>query len=158
MTFSYKSLGNLLRGRPNPPKQVSSIEPPAFDEAPDPVPAVIDSPPTVLLPRPVDVLLAALDAADNDPQRAALLAAAPATVREELAGALTYRQMVTPPRNAALDTLVATLDGAADDAQRAALLSGASPTLRAALADRLWWRNATPDDAQEKYLALAAKE
>jgi hypothetical protein len=162
-TINYKALGALLSGgRPNPLKLVVSTDRPAHDDAVPrgavatrmAAPVLMESPPAVVAPpRPVDVLLAGLDAAADDSQRTALLATTTPTVRQELAAALAHRQMTTPPRNAPLDALVAALDGAADDAQRAALLSAASPALRAALADHLFWRNVTAGDAQQQYLA-----
>jgi hypothetical protein len=162
VTINYKALGQILGGRPNPLKLVVPTAPPAGDDAmryaaepaPPRAPAIPTQPAPQAPPQPVDVLLAALNAAADDACRAALIVAAPNTVRQELAGALAYREMTTVARNAPLDALVVALDATADDGRRGALLSAASPTVRAALAEQLFWRNVTTDDAQQQYLGL----
>jgi hypothetical protein len=176
MTIDYRRLARAFgggSGRPNPLKLIAgtalppNAEPPAvprdakddYDAAPA-MPAqthvLARSPPAtaIALVSPVDALLAALDAAADDVQRAALLAAASVDVREGLFGALAYRALVAPLPNVALDTLVAALDSAADDAQRAALLTAASRELRAALADHLWWCRVPVSDGQQRYLDM----
>lgn len=177
MTIDYRRFRGLSRAfgggssRPNPLKLVgdtalpASAEPPAvlpaaeddYDAAPavpvqTHVPARSTPPaPAAVLVSPVDTLLAALDAAADDVQRAALLAASSITVRDELAAALAHREMLAPPPHAAL---MAALDRAADDAQRAALLSAASRELRAELAEALWSRRMPVADAQQRYLDM----
>jgi hypothetical protein len=158
VTINYKALGQILGGRPNPLKLVVPTQPHAMQREavpPRAAPvAIAVQPAPEAPPQPVDVLLAALDGAADDACRAALIVAAPNTVRQELAGALAYRELTTDARNAPLDARVVALDATADDAQRVALLSAASPTVRAALAEQLFWRNVTTDDAQQQYLAL----
>jgi hypothetical protein len=125
---------------------VRMAQPPAVDDV-DETPAesapayVAPQPAPPRPPRPVspgDVLLAALDAAGDDTQRAALLAAASLQAREQLPAALTYREISTlAGRNPRLGALVTALDGAEGDTGRAALLVATPPALLVELAEHL---------------------
>jgi hypothetical protein len=165
VTIDYSRFRGLARalggGRPSADAALAAISVapaplPDIDAAPPRPPQMLFSPPAPSAPYidPVDKLLAALDAATDDAQCGALLAAASITLREGLAGALAHRAMVSPQPDVALDALMTGLDSAVDDTERAALLSAATRELRAALADRLWWRNISADVAQERYLDM----
>jgi hypothetical protein len=114
---------------------------PAADDVEETPAYVAPQPAPPRPPRPVspgDVLLAALDAASDDAQRAALLAAASVEAREQLPAALSYRTMSTlRGRNPRLGALVAALDSCADESARAAHLAVTSPALLVELAEHL---------------------
>jgi hypothetical protein len=156
--MNYKKLGRLLRGGGRSSPLAAAAPSPAGAELP-PKPAAMMSadapaPTAAARTRPVDTLLARLDACADDSERAALLAIAPDALRDDLSAALAYRVMVTLPPDVGLDALVAALHGAADNAERAAVLNSAALEQRTALAEHLRWRTVPVDNAQRYYLSL----
>lgn len=132
------------RTKATPPVRMAPPVANDVDETPEelapayvaPQPAPVAPPPPAVSPG--DVLLAALDAAGDDTQRSALLAAASLQAREQLPAALTYREMSTlAGRNPRLGALVTALDGAEGDTGRAALLVATPPALLVELAEHL---------------------
>ena len=143
---------------------VRMVQPAAVDVADEPAsPAPTAEPPAgyepetaarVSVPPPVtpgDALLAALDAASDDAQRAALLAAASAQARAQLPATLAYRELVTG-RNPPLSALLCSLDDCADESGRAALLSATSPALLVELAEHL--RHGGLEDVTQHYMDM----
>ncbi len=104
---------------------------------------------------PVRVLDAALNAAVDDVARAALLAAAPKHVREQLVAGLRYQAFIR--ETAAPDeyeTFDAALAAATTDAARVALLAGRDAAFLAEWARRV---RETSDDVRRRYLALCVE-
>jgi hypothetical protein len=99
---------------------------------------------------PVRVLDAALHAAVDDVARAALLAAAPRSVREQLAALSGYKQFMRDEPDE-YDVFEHALGGAANDADRATLIAGRTPAF---LVEWAWRTRATSDDWRRRYLAL----
>ena len=105
---------------------------------------------------PVETLLAALDAADDDEARAALLAAAPQEVREQLSHTLAYRRFITDVARATeaeqhrRDEFTRSLDSAVDDAARIAIIRAADPAM---VAEWRWRARATEDAWLRRYMA-----
>lgn len=103
---------------------------------------------------PVAELLGRLDAAANDAERAALLSITPEVLRDDLAAALAYKAMTTPPHVVGLEALVAALSGAEGNVERASVLSAANLEQRTALAEYLRCRIVPVIDVQRHYLSL----
>jgi hypothetical protein len=106
---------------------------------------------TATAPDPVDVLSTALDAAADDTERAALLAAAPRPLREQLSARLRYRQFV---RSAEDDPYVAferELDACNDDSARRVLIAGKDAGF---LLEWSWRVRASAEGWQRRYLEM----
>lgn len=114
----------------------------------------------------VDALLAALDAAKDDAERAALIDAAPPQVRKRLNAALVYRRVIygTPAEAAAeraYGEFTERLTAAVDDAARVRLIDAARADPQrgpAWLAEWSWRRTATSDEVMKRYFAALGAE
>jgi len=98
---------------------------------------------------PVRVLDAALNAAVDDVVRAALLAAAPRLVREQLVALWGYKSLITDQPDE-YEVFGYALDAAANDADRATLIGGRP---QAFLVEWAWRTRATSEDWRRRYLA-----
>ncbi|HEY2417981.1 MAG TPA: hypothetical protein VGH84_08675 [Steroidobacteraceae bacterium] len=108
--------------------------------------------PTLRPALPGDLLLAALDAAGDDAQRALLLATSTVEAREQMSATLAYREFSTlAGRNPPLGALVAALDACGDEAARATLLAATSPALLVELAEHL---RPPPRDIADAYMLM----
>jgi hypothetical protein len=99
---------------------------------------------------PVRALDAALNAAANDAERAALIAAVPRSVREQLAALSGYKVFMQDEPDP-YDEFEHALCAAANDADRATLIAGRTPAF---LVEWAWRTRATSDDWRRRYLAL----
>jgi hypothetical protein len=112
----------------------------------------------------VGQLLDALDAAQDDAERMALLNAAPRRVREQLRATLFYRKFMSDvevavaAQQAAFDAFSRQLDAAPDDDARLRIIAGAQADPqrgRKWLAEWSWRLNATVEHWRRRYLAAA---
>lgn len=144
-------------------EQAAAARSAAGEQASTPAPSDAAMPePVVAAPKPPDnvaALSAALDATSDDAERAALLAAAPREVREQLNARLMYLKLVSDSHAAvaadhqAYAAFSALLDVAEDDAARVAIIRGAAPDFV------VKWREHitdTEESARRRYLARIA--
>ena len=112
----------------------------------------------------VGQLLEALNAAQDDAERMALLNAAPRRLREQLNACLFYRKFMADTeaavatQQAAFDAFTQQLDAAPDDAARLRLIAAAQADPqrgRAWLSEWSWRRTATLDHWRRRYMAAA---
>jgi hypothetical protein len=132
----------------------------AVPDAPDsslrvPMPAAHPESTHVAAIDPVDALIAALDAATDDAERAALLAAAPEATRRKLRVRLTYRRFIEEAdrdieiRRRKVAEFTAALEAATDDDARLEIVRSADPKF---LAEWRWAATATPDIRRKRYI------
>ena len=143
----------------------TTVEPvgPIIDPSPRvPVPSVrpesthvASTAPVVAATDPMDALIAALEAATDDAERASLLAAASERTRRMLRVRLAYLRLIAETdrdieiRRCRLAEFTASLDAAPDDDARLAVISAADPKF---LAEWRWHGTATDDIRRKRYL------
>jgi hypothetical protein len=139
---------------PTDPARSESVAPAAprrVDPAPLSRPPA-ENPSRAISGDPVNALSLALDAAIDDTTRAALLAAAPKGVRDQLAARLRYLAFMRPTEDA-YDAFERALSAARDDAARRALIAGRDAAF---LAEWAWRARATSEVWRKHYLAMVA--
>jgi hypothetical protein len=107
----------------------------------------------------VDALVAVLDAATDDTERATLLAAASEGMRRKLRVRLGYLRFIEETDRKVQDDrrryagFTEALEAAPDDAARLAIVRPTDPKF---LAEWRWHQTATEDSRRKRYLALTA--
>jgi ATPase subunit of ABC transporter with duplicated ATPase domains len=109
----------------------------------------------------VDTLLAALDGATCDDERAVLIAGASFAVLDQLRATLTYRTFMAQTAADAVDEAAAqaaftrSLQDAADDQARLAIIRATDPRF---VGEWQWQQRARPEDFRKRYMAMILGE